>query len=71
MLGMKALYTSTEGKIDASTLELGVVTLDDRQFRKLSEEEVGAYVSKIREELKGTEEEEKKDDSESQEESTE
>lgn len=71
MLGMKALYTSTEGKIDASTLELGAVTLDDRQFRKLSEEEVETYVSRVREELKGTEEEEKKDDPESQDETTE
>lgn len=52
MLGMKALYKSTEGKVDAATLELGVVTLDDRQFRKLSEEEVAGFVSRVRDELK-------------------
>ncbi|WP_094227974.1 archaeal proteasome endopeptidase complex subunit alpha [Methanolobus psychrotolerans] len=68
MLGMKALYTSTEGKVDASTLELGVVTLEGRQFRKLSEEEVETYVSRVREELKDNIKEEK---AENQEETTE
>jgi proteasome alpha subunit len=73
MLGMKALYTSTEGKVDAATLELGVVTLEDRQFRKLSEEEVANLVSRVREEFKNEakEETEEKDDSEGQEEPTE
>ncbi|WMW26454.1 archaeal proteasome endopeptidase complex subunit alpha [Methanolobus sediminis] len=61
MLGMKALYTSTEGKVDAATLELGVVTLDDRQFRKLSEEEVAGFVSRVREELKDNVKEESAD----------
>jgi proteasome alpha subunit len=70
MLGMKALYTSTEGKLDAATLELGVVTLEDRKFRKLSEEEVATFVSRVREELKDSVKEEK-DDSDGQEETTE
>lgn len=52
MLGMKALYTSAEGKVDAATLELGVVTLKDRKFRKLSESEVATFVSRVSEELK-------------------
>ncbi|WP_209617552.1 archaeal proteasome endopeptidase complex subunit alpha [Methanolobus bombayensis] len=65
MLGMKALYTSAEGKVDASTLELGIITLESRQFRKLSEEEVGGFVSRIREELKDDVKEEK-DESENQ-----
>jgi proteasome alpha subunit len=65
MLGMKALYTSTEGKVDAATLELGIITLDDRQFRKLSEEEVSGFVSRISEELKDDVKEEK-DESEDQ-----
>ncbi|MCC7576280.1 MAG: archaeal proteasome endopeptidase complex subunit alpha [Methanomethylovorans sp.] len=52
MLGMTALYKSTEGKLDAATLEVGVVTLQDRTFRKLAEEEVQEYVSKILEEQK-------------------
>jgi proteasome alpha subunit len=70
MLGMKALYTSTEGKLDAATLELGVVTLEDRKFRKLSEEEVATFVSRVRDELKDSVKEQK-DDSEGQEETTE
>ena len=44
LLGMTALYRSTEGKLDAATLEVGVVTLQDRMFRKLVEEEVQQYV---------------------------
>ena len=66
MLGMKALYKSTEGKVDAATLELGIVTLEDRQFRKLSEEEVAGFVSRVSEELKDDVEEET-DDSENEE----
>jgi proteasome alpha subunit len=65
MLGMKALYTSTEGKLDAATLELGIVTLENRQFRKLSREEVSGFVSRISEELKDNIKEEK-DESEKQ-----
>ena len=66
MLGMKALYTSAEGKVDAATLELGVVTLEDRQFRKLSEEEVSTFVTRVSEELKDkvTEEQEESEDQE-------
>ena len=52
MLGMKALYRSTEGKLNAATLEVGLVTLEERQFRKLSEDEVETYVNRIHEELK-------------------
>ncbi len=67
MLGMKALYTSTEGKLDASTLELGVVTLEDRRFRKLEASEVATFVSRAHEELKD-EVKEENDDSEGQDE---
>ncbi len=70
MLGMKALYTSTEGKMDPATLELGVVTLEDRKFRKLAQEEVAVFVSKAREELKSNVTEEK-DESKDQDEKTE
>ncbi len=51
-LGMTALYKSTEGKLDAATLEVGVITMQDRSFRKLAEEEVQQYVSKVLEEHK-------------------
>lgn len=51
-LGMTALYKSTEGKLDAATLEVGVITMQDRSFRKLAEEEVQQYVSRVLEEQK-------------------
>jgi len=51
MLGLKALYSSTEGKIDPTTLELGVATVEDKQFRKLPGDEVKAYVDKALEVL--------------------
>lgn len=50
-LGMRALSKSTEGKIDAATLEIGVVTLENRLFRKLTEEEVREYVSAVNAQL--------------------
>jgi len=52
LLGMTALYKSTEGKLDATTLEIGLVTLEDRTFRKLAAEEVEHYVAKVLEEQK-------------------
>lgn len=57
MLGMEALYNATEGKLDAATLEVGVVTLEDKQFRKLLEDEVKTYVERILEKHKGDVEE--------------
>ncbi|MCG7851512.1 MAG: archaeal proteasome endopeptidase complex subunit alpha [Methanosarcinaceae archaeon] len=55
MLGMEALYNAIEGKFDAATLEVGTVTLEDRQFRKLSSEEVGTFVNQVLEKHKDTE----------------
>ncbi|MGP8319751.1 MAG: archaeal proteasome endopeptidase complex subunit alpha [Methanosarcinaceae archaeon] len=49
MLAMNALFNATEGKLDADTLEVGVVTLVDRHFRKLAPEEVELYVSRVHE----------------------
>lgn len=58
MLGMDALYNVTEGKLDASTLEVGIITTDTKQFRKFSNEEVENYVNKELEKHKGEEPEE-------------
>ncbi len=55
LLGLDALYKAAEGKLDAGTLEVGVVSLQDKQFRKLGPEEVGNYVQQILEKNKGTE----------------
>jgi proteasome alpha subunit len=47
ILGLDALYNAAEGKLDAETLEVGTVTLEEKQFRKLTSEEVESYVSQI------------------------
>jgi proteasome alpha subunit len=47
LLGMDALYRAAEGKFEASTLEVGIVSLQDKQFRKLVPEEVEKYVQQI------------------------
>lgn len=65
MLGMEALYRATDVKLDASTLEVGMVTLEDHQFRKCPEEEVASFVERILEEHR---EDEEKEESEGQQE---
>ncbi len=55
LLGMDALYKAAEGKFDAGTLEVGVVSLEDKKFRKLGPEEVENYVHQILEKHKGNE----------------
>jgi len=69
LLGLEALYNTTEGKFDASTIEVGVVELETKQFKKLSSEEVADYVNVIleahsEEEETGTEEEAEETESE-------
>ncbi len=58
LLGMDALYKAAEGKFDAGTLEVGVVSLQDKKFRKLGPEEVERYVQQILEKHKGSEQKE-------------
>ncbi|MEA1984693.1 MAG: archaeal proteasome endopeptidase complex subunit alpha [Euryarchaeota archaeon] len=58
MLGMEALYQASDMKLDASTLEVGVVTIKDKMFRKCSEEEVNTYVERVLEIHKEDEQEE-------------
>lgn len=58
LLGMDALYKASEGKFDAATIEVGVVTLEGRQFRKLAPEEVEKYVQRVIEKHGNAEEKE-------------
>lgn len=44
-LGLKALYRATEGKLNASALEIGLV-LTDEAFRKLNADEIKQYVDR-------------------------
>jgi proteasome alpha subunit len=45
-LGLKALYRATEGKLNASALEIGIVTMKEG-FRKLDAAEIKAYADRI------------------------
>ncbi|MDI6639554.1 MAG: archaeal proteasome endopeptidase complex subunit alpha [Methanocellales archaeon] len=47
LLGLEALYKVTEGKIDAQTVEVGVIELKTKLFKKLTSEEVHGYVQQI------------------------
>ncbi|MBN2488238.1 MAG: archaeal proteasome endopeptidase complex subunit alpha [Methanosarcinaceae archaeon] len=67
MLGMEALYNAIEGKFDAATLEVGTVTLEDRQFRKLSSTEVETFVNQVLEKHKENESDKEQVDEEASE----
>ncbi len=47
LLGLEALHNTTEGRFDASTIEVGVVELESKQFKKLEPQEVADYVQKV------------------------
>lgn len=47
MLGLKALHEATEGKMDVSNIEIGVIDTQSRTFRKMEKEEVAGYVSRL------------------------
>ncbi|MDI6903519.1 MAG: archaeal proteasome endopeptidase complex subunit alpha [Methanocellales archaeon] len=47
LLGLEALYKVTEGKIDAQTVEVCVIELKTKLFKKLTSEEVHGYVQQI------------------------
>ncbi|WOF16406.1 archaeal proteasome endopeptidase complex subunit alpha [Methanoplanus sp. FWC-SCC4] len=61
-MGLKALHAATEGKFDVSNIEIGVVTLTDRMFRKMSKEEVSEYVEKFEAEYSAAEDKEETED---------
>ncbi|MDH7592874.1 MAG: archaeal proteasome endopeptidase complex subunit alpha [Methanomicrobiales archaeon] len=47
MLGLKALHEATEGKMDVSNIEIGVIDARSRTFRKMEKEEVASFVSRL------------------------
>ncbi|MFV9630444.1 MAG: archaeal proteasome endopeptidase complex subunit alpha [Methanosarcinales archaeon] len=46
-LGLEALYNTTESKLDAATIEIGLVQLERKQFEKLNDVDVAKYVQKV------------------------
>ncbi len=43
-LGLKALHAATEGKFDVNTVEIGIVSLKEKTFRKMEQDEVKTFV---------------------------
>lgn len=43
-LGLRALHEATEGKFDVNTIEIGVISGERGQFRKMTREEVASYI---------------------------
>lgn len=46
-LGLEALYNTTESKLNAATIEIGLVQLERKQFEKLKDVDVAKYVQKV------------------------
>jgi len=46
-LGLEALHNTTEGRFDAATIEVGLVQLETKLFKKLTPEEVATYVQVV------------------------
>jgi len=46
LLGLEALYRVTEGKMDVSTIDIGVVETEKGKFRMLEAEEMKRYIEK-------------------------
>lgn len=47
-LGLKALHSATEGKFDVDQVEIGVISKTSPVFRKMSRQEVAAYVEQFK-----------------------
>ncbi|MCX9010093.1 MAG: archaeal proteasome endopeptidase complex subunit alpha [Candidatus Methanoperedens sp.] len=47
-LGLEALHSISEGIFDASTIEIGVIELSTRKFRKLAASEVKDHVDRVK-----------------------
>jgi proteasome alpha subunit len=59
-MGLKALHAATEGKFDVNNVEIGAVSIESGDFRRMSREEVREYVDKF--EIDSPEEEQEQGD---------
>jgi proteasome alpha subunit len=57
LLGVEALYKAADGKFKPETLEVGVIPVSGKDFRKLTTEEVKVYADKIYKKYPKTEDE--------------
>ena len=44
---IKALHAATEGKLDVSAIEIGVVSIETGEFRKMERDEIQSHVDKF------------------------
>ncbi|WNY26878.1 archaeal proteasome endopeptidase complex subunit alpha [Methanolapillus ohkumae] len=58
-LGVEALYKAADGKFDPLTLEVGIITVPFKNFRKLTADEVSRFADKIYEKYPKIPEEDK------------
>ena len=47
ILGLKALSAATEGKFDVNTVEIGIISVEDAIFRKMTADEVKTFVEQF------------------------
>ncbi len=47
ILGLEALHSTAEGVFNASTIEVGIIELGTKKFRKLDPSEVEKYVNQV------------------------
>jgi proteasome alpha subunit len=47
ILGLEALHSTAEGVFNASTIEIGIIELANKKFRKLDPSEVERYVNQV------------------------
>ncbi len=47
LLGIEALYKATEGQLDASAVEIGVIDVKAKKFRRLPSDESKKFVQKV------------------------
>ncbi|MDT8357301.1 MAG: archaeal proteasome endopeptidase complex subunit alpha [Methanomicrobiaceae archaeon] len=47
ILGLKALSAATEGKFDVNTVEIGIISVEDAIFRKMTADEVKSFVEQF------------------------
>lgn len=47
LLGLESLYSATEGRFDVSTIEIGILEMETKQFKRLTPEESEKYVSTV------------------------
>ena len=50
-LGLEALYKATEGKITTDTIEIAAIYAEDHRFKKLSMDDLEAYVKRVLESM--------------------